>query len=449
MTPRPILPNVTPPTVVGTAQQVEPKIRGANRSTKIAGKLKVLPDQPTTQAPASTPIPKQSKVERPPSEVEEGPSTTVETDDGDDEEEEEMDDDDEEFTEVRLRQISQIPQGTARRDALRLTKKKAKSLPRVTAYATASSYRLNELTKFFHARREAYRTDPKTIDDEVVYTSYSYELSASPDAHMNPKRSSQTGDLLGVPELSPLVSSRHDSPSDVKKIKRSKFYAVPTEAEVYVFSYGTVVIWGMTEAQERRFLSSIRRFEVDRLAPEDVEMEDLNYYYANYSRIYNDVITLRKGSGYMTKLSLSHALSQSAKISLFEALISSKIEETKDIPEILSETGKIAMPHKEIMRKTGELFILRTNINSVGSVLDSPEVFWSYPDLQPLYDAARSYLEIPQRIELLNTRLEVLQDMLQLLKESSSSRYAERLEQIVIALIGIEIGMFSPLRHDY
>jgi uncharacterized Rmd1/YagE family protein len=34
-------------------------------------------------------------------------------------------------------QISLIPDGTARRDALRLTKKKAKSLPRVTAYATA------------------------------------------------------------------------------------------------------------------------------------------------------------------------------------------------------------------------------------------------------------------------------------------------------------------------
>lgn len=31
-----------------------------------------------------------------------------------------------------------IPDGTAKRDALRLTKKKAKSLPRVTAYATAT-----------------------------------------------------------------------------------------------------------------------------------------------------------------------------------------------------------------------------------------------------------------------------------------------------------------------
>jgi uncharacterized Rmd1/YagE family protein len=38
----------------------------------------------------------------------------------------------------------------------------------------------------------------------------------------------------------------------------------------------------------------------------------------------------------------------------------------------------------------------------------------------------------------------VLQDMLQLLKESVSSQHAERLEQIVIALIGVEISkLFS------
>lgn len=141
----------------------------------------------------------------------------------------------------------------------------------------------------------------------------------------------------------------------------------------------------------------------------------------------------------MTKLSLSHALAQSVKISVFESLIATTIEDTKDIPEIISETGKVGMPHKEIMQQIGELFLLRMNINLVGSVLDSPEVFWRYPDLEPLYGAARTYLEIPQRVELLNTRVEVLQDMLQLLKESVSSRHSERLEQIVIVLIGIEI----------
>ena len=30
----------------------------------------------------------------------------------------------------------------------------------------------------------------------------------------------------------------------------------------------------------------------------------------------------------------------------FEELISSTIEDTKDIPEVISETGKVGMPHK-------------------------------------------------------------------------------------------------------
>ncbi|TFK41616.1 DUF155-domain-containing protein [Crucibulum laeve] len=411
------------------AVPLEPKTRGANRSTKVAGKLKVLPEQPEHLPVIGT---KGTAHAGPPRDSPESTGTTGDSEDGDIDENE----DEQEDVEV-YNQISLIPDGTARRDALKLTKKKAKSLPRVTAYATANSYRMNDLMKFFNARKNAYHTNPKLID-EVIYTPYIYDPSPNGQEARQSRADSHsvTGDLLGIPELR---EDEGEEETAVKKRKKSKFDTTATEAEIFMFEYGTVVIWGMTEAQEKRFLSSIKRFEIEKLAAEDVEMEDLNYYYANYSRIYNDVITLRKGSSYMTKLSLSHALSQSVKISLFEDLISSTIEETKDIPEVISETGKIGMPHKEIMQQMGHLFLLRTNINSVGSVLDSPEVFWSYPDLQPLYDAARSYLETPQRINLLNTRVEVLQDMLQLLKESVSSRHSERLEQIVIALIGIEI----------
>lgn len=407
------------PSVSKQAQALsEPKARGANRSTKVAGKLKVLPEQPEPIVTDGPVLPK----------AEESVGTTGDSDEGD------IESDSSEPGEVEVyNQISLIPAGTARRDALRLTKKKAKSLPRVTAYATANSYRMGDLMKFLNARKAAYHTDAKLID-EVIYTPYLYQPAQSTDTRQSTARAQALpeGDLLGIPELRP------DDEQPTKPKKR-KFDATSAEAEIFLFEYGTVVIWGMTEAQEKRFLSSLKRFEIEKLAPEDVEMEDLNYYYANYSRIYNDVITLRKGSSYMTKLSLSHALSQSVKCSLFEALISNTIEDTKDIPEIISETGKIGMPHKEIMQNIGQLFLLRTNINSVGSVLDSPEVFWSFPDLQPLYDAARSYLEIPQRVILLNSRVEVLQDMLQLLKESVSSRHAERLEQVVIVLIAIEI----------
>ena len=45
-----------------------------------------------------------------------------------------------------------------------------------------------------------------------------------------------------------------------------------------------IVIWGMSSTEEKRLLREIRKFEVERLAPEDVECEDLSWYLADYSR---------------------------------------------------------------------------------------------------------------------------------------------------------------------
>lgn len=119
-----------------------------------------------------------------------------------------------------------------------------------------SSYRMNDLMKFFNARRTAYHTDPKLID-EVIYTPYVYDPPPNTQDSRRPPGPSYTptGDLLGIPEL------REDGESDEeqvpKKRKSTKFDTTATEAEIFLFNYGTVVIWGMTEAQERRFLSSL------------------------------------------------------------------------------------------------------------------------------------------------------------------------------------------------
>jgi uncharacterized Rmd1/YagE family protein len=87
--------------------------------------------------------------------------------------------------------------------------------------------------------------------------------------------------------------------------------------EVFLFNYGTVVIWGMTLQQEQRVLKEIAKFEVEKLAKDDVQTEDFNFYYTReyQARIYNDFISLMDKKNYMTKLAISHALSQSVKVS--------------------------------------------------------------------------------------------------------------------------------------
>ena len=86
--------------------------------------------------------------------------------------------------------------------------------------------------------------------------------------------------------------------------------------EVFLFEYGTVVIWGMTLAHEQRFLKDIAKFETEKLGPDDVQTEDFNFYYTHeyQARIYNDFISLRDKQNYMTKLAISHALAQSVKV---------------------------------------------------------------------------------------------------------------------------------------
>lgn len=65
----------------------------------------------------------------------------------------------------------------------------------------------------------------------------------------------------------------------------------------------------------------------------------------------------------------------------------------------------------------GELFILRINIHLQGSVLDAPELMWAEPQLEPVYVAVRSYLEMDQRVQLLQERVGVVGDLLQVLKD--------------------------------
>jgi hypothetical protein len=66
-----------------TAAASEQKARGALRSTKVAGKLKVLPEQPDSEL-----VPPRKTLQIPPKDHETGIGSTGDSEEGDDEEEE-------------------------------------------------------------------------------------------------------------------------------------------------------------------------------------------------------------------------------------------------------------------------------------------------------------------------------------------------------------------------
>ncbi|CCK72510.1 Rmd1p KNAG_0K01490 [Huiozyma naganishii CBS 8797] len=312
-------------------------------------------------------------------------------------------------------QVDRILDKPARRDAEKLGKAHRHLLPRCTAYCTASSYNMRELIRWFKDSKKVHHTHARLFD-ECLYTPFMYTdwRGDKRFEHEDVIRLDAEGGEINVSDKQP---------------------------DLFVFEYGVVVMWGFTEREEKAFLSDIDRFEKEKLADEDVQVEEFNYYVTQsyQPRIYNDFITLRDGSNYMVKLSIAHAIAQSVKISFFEELVDNTIEDTQDIPQEIALSGKVSMTKEEIMKSIGELFILRININLHGSVLDSPEIMWSEPQLEPIYQATRGYLEINQRVALLNQRLEVISDLLQMLKEQLGHSHEEYLEFIVIILVGVEV----------
>lgn len=312
-------------------------------------------------------------------------------------------------------QVNKITDKPARRDAKRLGKAQRHLLPRCTAYCTASSYNMRGLIKWLRDSRKIYNTKPKLFD-ECLYTPFMY-------TDWRRDKRFEHDDIIRLDEEGGEINVSDKQP------------------DLFIFEYGVVVLWGFTEREEKSLLNDIDRFEKEKLAQEDIQIEEFNYYITTsyQPRIYNDFITLRDGSNYMTKLSISHAIAQSVKISLFEELVDNTIEDTQDIPQEIALSGKVSMNKEGIMKSIGELFILRININLHGSVMDSPEIMWSEPQLEPIYQATRGYLEINQRVSLLNQRLEVISDLLQMLKEQLGHSHEEYLEFIVIVLVGVEV----------
>ncbi|QUC19468.1 uncharacterized protein UV8b_03709 [Ustilaginoidea virens] len=378
-------------------------------------------------------------------------------------------------------QYTRIKDPNARRDAARLGKGDRDRLPRVTAYCTADKYRMDSLMRFLKGRGKLRGANPKIID-ECIYTPYSYSKPSR--IHEDPVRKHERRHSTGSESLEDedrrhhifaLHNAGHDSgyggdefpggdaavaaavdssqpcnetvlgPSVTEEAPAAEGASrVDTHVytpEVFLFDYGVVVIWGMTESQEAKFLKELAKFELEKLAPDDIETELFNFYYTRdyQARIYNDFITLRDKNNYMIKLAISHALAQSVKTSLYEELIATTVETCKDIPAHIALTGKINLSRKQINMQIGDLFILRIAIHLNGSVLDTPELFWVEPQLEPVYQAVRSYLEMDQRVGLLNERLDVIADLLAVLKDQLSHGHGEKLEWIVIVLIAMEI----------
>ncbi|SNX83627.1 related to RMD8 - Cytosolic protein required for sporulation [Melanopsichium pennsylvanicum] len=210
-------------------------------------------------------------------------------------------------------------------------------------------------------------------------------------------------------------------------------------AELVILPYGVLVMYNFSAAEERSIIEDVLSSGCAREPMDEAARETEAFHFCydpNISapRIFNDFFTFR-APNHLLKLSLAHAIAQSTKLSVFEERMQATLELTSHIPKEMASSGELKLKRREALRLTGRLFKLRVDVNLTSNVLDTPELFWSEASLKALYDAIRDYLEIDERVENLNERLAVANDLLEIIHEHIANTAMSKITWIVIILI--------------
>jgi len=214
------------------------------------------------------------------------------------------------------------------------------------------------------------------------------------------------------------------------------------EYNVFVFSYGCLITWGLRKQEEQVLLKQMENFSIEPLST--IEIGKFVYHYSDHvdmtthERFNTDIITLESDSDRL-KLAISYALAQSIQLEAYESAVQKTIDQNSHYPETLAKKGSISLSQKEISRRMGQIFLARSYINLNSEYLAAPEYFWEHPSFEDHYYIVEKFLDIPSRVDALNQKLDVLHELFNMLTSQLQHRHASMLEMIIILLIFIEI----------
>ncbi len=141
------------------------------------------------------------------------------------------------------------------------------------------------------------------------------------------------------------------------------------------------------------------------------------------------------------------SVGQSAALEYFEIETERMLSDTFNLMNQLSKGGVVPLLRSgKLLRLIGSTAATRQHIISNVSVLDPPEATWKSKELGKLHSEVQENFDIGMRFRVLDRKLSLIQDNIEILADLTSTRRNMMLEMLIAALIVIEL-VFVVIRH--
>lgn len=215
------------------------------------------------------------------------------------------------------------------------------------------------------------------------------------------------------------------------------FYQSSQEKFIYLFQYGMVSFFNLTEEEIHEVLGIIKPYcdtYFKEKIVEDVKVEII----PNTLQVNFETIQLPELNSEMIRLVMLNA-SQSVALNQYSEITERLIVETNEHTKYLENKGKLDISGNKLKRFIGKILNIKNKISENLYIFDSPEITWEDEQLNKLNSELKKTFDLKDRYHIIHDRIEIIKENLELFKDIMDHRESSRLEWIIIILILVEV----------
>ena len=204
-----------------------------------------------------------------------------------------------------------------------------------------------------------------------------------------------------------------------------------------LFRYGVVVLFGLSEPDEAKFIDTLKPLLTNPYAMPEIEELEIHTGMDSMG-VQSGAVSLDEVS--LEKLQVvADALSKNLVLTLYEKKVAGEFDKIEPLAQELATFGKVSGGSKNLLSKIGHMLLIEHRMVGRAEIGDKPETLWNFPHLEGLYASLEDEFELIERQSALDRKLGLISDTAQTLADVWDNKQLHKLEWYVIGLILFEI----------
>lgn len=215
------------------------------------------------------------------------------------------------------------------------------------------------------------------------------------------------------------------------------FYRVGEDKYIYVFQYGMLCFFNLSEKEIDENFSTLKPYFTDYFEEKLYENFTISVEQGLMEVNFNSVV-LPSLDPKLLRITMLYT-SQSVALERYSEITENLLNETNSSTIYLEQYGKLNISGKALKRFIGRVLNVKNNILENLYIFDIPELSWEEEELNNLDNALKLNFDLKDRYRRINERIQIIKENLDLFKDILDHSESSKLEWIIIILILVEV----------